>query len=91
MIASLLPQIHIPIIRIETACASSSIALNQALQNLGKFSNILIVGAEKMSGEVLMSPTDAIAMASDYELDFKNGLIFPASYRDNCTTIYEEI
>ncbi len=80
MIASLLPQIHIPIIRIETACASSSIALNQALQNLGKFSNILIVGAEKMSGKVLMSPTDAIAMASDYELDFKNGLIFPASY-----------
>jgi len=80
MIASFLPQVHIPIIRIETACASSSIALNQALQNLGKFSNILIVGAEKMSGKVLMSPTDAIAMASDYELDFKNGLIFPASY-----------
>ena len=80
MIASLLPQIHIPIIRIETACASSSIAFNQALQNLGKFSNILIVGAEKMSGKVLMSPTDAIAMAGDYELDFKNGLIFPASY-----------
>jgi len=80
IIASLLPSINIPIIRIETACASSSVALNQALNSLKKMPNIMIIGVEKMTGTKLMSPTDAIAMAGDHENDFEQGLIFPAAY-----------
>jgi len=80
IIASLLPSINIPIIRIETACASSSVALNQALNSLKKMPNIMIIGVEKMTGTKLMSPTDAIAMAGDHEIDFEQGLIFPAAY-----------
>lgn len=80
IIASLLPSLNIPIVRIETACASSSVALNQALNCLQKSPNILIVGVEKMTGTPLTSPTDAIAMAGDYANDYEQGLIFPAAY-----------
>lgn len=80
IIASLLPSLNIPIIRIETACASSSVALNQALNCLEKMPNVMIVGVEKMTGTNLISPTDAIAMAGDYKNDYEQGLIFPAAY-----------
>jgi len=80
IIASVLPDINIPITRIETACASSSVALNQAIGGLKKNSNILVVGVEKMTGTPLLPPTEAIAMAGDYGIDFENGLIFPAAY-----------
>lgn len=80
IIASLLPSFNIPIVRIETACASSSVALNQALNSLKDSNNIMVIGAEKMTGTKLMAPTDAIAMAGDHENDYENGLIFPASY-----------
>lgn len=80
IIASLLPSLNIPILRIETACASSSVALNQALNSLKKTPNIMIIGVEKMTGTKLMSPVDAIAMAGDHENDYEQGLIFPAAY-----------
>jgi acetyl-CoA C-acetyltransferase len=47
LIASLLPEINIPIIRIETACASSGSAINQAINSLQKYDNVMILGAEK--------------------------------------------
>ena len=79
-VASLIPGLHIPIVRIETACASSSVALNQATHCLNKYENILIIGVEKMTGPSLIPSTDAIAMAGDSDLDKENGLIFPAAY-----------
>lgn len=79
-IASLIPGINIPILRIETACASSSVALNQAAHCLDKYENILVIGAEKMTGANLIPTTEAIAMAGDCDLDTGNGLIFPAAY-----------
>ena len=80
IIASLLPSLNIPIIRIETACASSSVALNQAMNSLGRTPNVMVIGVEKMTGTKLMSPVDAIAMAEDHETDYEQGLIFPAAY-----------
>lgn len=79
-IASLIPGMNIPIIRVETACASSSVALNQAIQSLNQFSNVMVIGVEKMTDSTYLNPTDAIAMAADNVLDYQNGLIFPASY-----------
>lgn len=79
-IASLIPGMHIPIIRIETACASGGVALNQAKYCLSHYENVLIVGVEKMTGVNLMPITDSIAMAEDCQFDKKNGLIFPAAY-----------
>ncbi|MBE6069924.1 MAG: thiolase domain-containing protein [Clostridium lundense] len=79
-IASLLPGLHIPIIRIETACASSSSAFYAATHMLDKMDNILVLGAEKMTGKTLLTGTESIAMAGDATLDAKQGLIFPAAY-----------
>jgi acetyl-CoA C-acetyltransferase len=79
IIASFIPGINIPILRIETACASSSVALNQALNTLKKFENILIVGVEKMTPSNGIGEIEAISMAADRN-DQSNGLIFPANY-----------
>ncbi|MDI6895978.1 thiolase domain-containing protein [Methanocella conradii] len=80
IIASLLPGINIPIVRIETACASSSIALKQALYSLSQFENVMVLGVEKMTSKTILGTTEAIAMAADRCLDQQNGLIFPAAY-----------
>lgn len=80
VIASLIPGINIPIVRIETACASSSVALKQALYSLEKFNNVMVVGVEKMTSKTILGTTEAIAMAADHSLDQQNGLVFPANY-----------
>jgi len=80
IIASLIPDTSIPILRIETACASGSVAFNQALNWGHKFSNIMVIGVEKMIGSLLTKPLNAISMAVDRELDYSEGLIFPAAY-----------
>jgi len=79
-LSSLLGGTHIPIIRVETACASSGAALFQAGIALGRYRTILVAGVERMSG--LDGPTTSynIAMAGDAGLDRTAGLIFPASY-----------
>ena len=80
MIASLLPGCNIPIIRIETACASSSSALNQAIAALNKYRNVLVLGVERLTGPCKIPQIDAIAMAGDKTIDKDNGVIFPAAY-----------
>jgi len=80
MMSSLIPGCNIPIVRVETACASGSSAMNQAIIALRKFSNILVLGVEKLSGPSLIPQIDAIAMAENRTIEKENGLIFPAAY-----------
>nr|QBM01203.1 3-ketoacyl-CoA thiolase [uncultured archaeon] len=80
LIASLLPGTNIPIIRIESACASSGAAVYQAALMTHKFNNIMVVGVEKMTNIDVYKATKAIASASDSVLDQKQGAIFPATY-----------
>lgn len=80
LVASLLPGINVPIIRIETACSSSGAALHQAIISLSRYKNILVVGAEKMNGIDNSILTKGICAAGDFEFDQKHGVIFPASY-----------
>jgi acetyl-CoA C-acetyltransferase len=80
LVSSFLPDINIPILRIETACASSGSAIHQAVNSLQKYENVMIIGAEKMTSDNFMGPIESIAMASDRYTDQMNGLIFPASY-----------
>lgn len=80
LVSSFLPDMNIPILRIETACASSGSAINQAINSLQKYENVMILGAEKMTSDNVMGPIESIAMASDRYNDQVNGLIFPASY-----------
>lgn len=80
VIASLLPDINIPILRVEAACASSSIALKQALYSLQDYDNVLVLGVEKMTSDSVIGQTESIQMAADKSLDQSQGLIFPANY-----------
>lgn len=79
LIADMLPGERIPIIRVETACASGGAAVYTALMSLSRFKTVMVVGIEKLNVE-LMKATSAIAMAGDRILDQAEGLIFPASY-----------
>lgn len=69
----------LPIIRIETACASGGSAMHQAILALKTYKNILVVGMEKLS-ESIRKTTESLSMASDRQKDTLNGLIFPAAY-----------
>jgi acetyl-CoA C-acetyltransferase len=80
VIASLLPDINIPILRVETACASSSIALKQAMYSLQDYENVMVLGVEKMTSNSRIGQTESIQMAADKYLDQSQGLIFPANY-----------
>lgn len=80
VISSLLPELRIPIIVIEAACASGGSALYQGLIALSRFENILIVGVEKMTSASNVESTGYLAMAGDIKTYQEQGLIFPASY-----------
>lgn len=80
VLSSLLPGLNLPIIRVETACASSGAALHQALISLSRYRNVLVLGVEKMSGLDAAFLAKSIGAAGDAVLDQKEGLIFPANY-----------
>ena len=80
LVASLLPGLHVPVIRVETACASGATALFQAKMALGHYHTILVAGVEKMSTVPGPQASNNVAMAGDLLLDNAAGLIFPASY-----------
>jgi len=79
-VASFFPNTHIPIIRIETACASGGVAFHQACLALSRYNRILVLGVEKMTGYDGVLTSKAIASAGDVELDQSQGLGFPSSY-----------
>lgn len=80
VVASLLPGMNIPIIRVETACASSSIALNLAMNSMQQFNHVMVVGAEKMTSKTILGQSESIMMAADRSHDQMSGLIFPGNY-----------
>ncbi|WP_094228670.1 thiolase C-terminal domain-containing protein [Methanolobus psychrotolerans] len=80
IVSSLLPELKIPIIRIETACSSGATALYQSLISMPHYRNVLVVGVEKMTHVDNIKLTGHIASASDRTLDQEQGLIFPANY-----------
>jgi len=80
VVASMLPGMNISILRIETACASSGVALKQATYALSEYDNIMVIGAEKMTSPYIVNQAEAIAMASDRFIDRPGCPIFPAIY-----------
>lgn len=80
IISSILPELRIPIIGIETACASGASAFYQGLMALHRFENVMVVGVEKMTDIPKMKSIENLAMAGDRTLDQEQGMIFPANY-----------
>lgn len=80
LINSLLPGLNIPIVRVETSCASGGATFHQALLALTKYDPVLVLGVEKMTGFDSAFLSHCISSAGDLYLDQKQGLIFPASF-----------
>ncbi len=78
VLVSLLQCEGIPAFRNETACASGGTAVFQAVHS--QYSNILVVGVEKMTSASGKENGMTIGFAGDRLLDQEEGLIFPASY-----------
>lgn len=73
--------LNIPIIRVETACASGGMAIAQACQSIdcGQFENALVIGAEKMTD--LPPETIALGLMTAASEEERNcGLTFPGLY-----------
>lgn len=74
----------IPTTRTEGACASSSVAIYNALYGIesGRFKNVLVIGVEKMN--LLSTPdmTHALATCSYWPLEGAKGMTFPALFAE---------
>jgi len=74
------------VVRSEAACASSSVALKLAFNELElssiKNANkiILVVGFEKMTDRITQNVTEILASASHYDTEVINGATFPGLY-----------
>jgi len=74
------------VVRSEAACASSSVALKLAFNELElaslKKENkvILVIGFEKMTDRVTQNATEILASASHYDTEVINGATFPGLY-----------
>ncbi len=79
--SSLLPH-RPPAIRVESACASGSLALHTACAFLesGRAKTVLVVGAEKMTDVSPDVIAQALMGAADAEADRPSGLTFPGIF-----------
>jgi acetyl-CoA C-acetyltransferase len=68
-----------PITRTESACASSSVALYDAIYGIesGRFRRVLVIGAEKMSLLNTAGVTHALACCSHWPTEGAKGMSFP--------------
>jgi acetyl-CoA C-acetyltransferase len=77
--AGLLPK---PAVRIESACASSGIALRTGILAIlsGLHKVVMVGGAEKMTHRTTAEVTEFLAMASDFPFEQWHGITFPGLY-----------
>ncbi|APE95648.1 thiolase domain-containing protein [Halodesulfurarchaeum formicicum] len=74
--------IDAPSTRYESACASSGVAVRQAVQNVrnGEADVVLVGGAERMNNLPTAETTDALAIAADDLYEVRAGMTFPGAY-----------
>ncbi|MFW6457805.1 MAG: thiolase domain-containing protein [Halodesulfurarchaeum sp.] len=74
--------IDAPATRYESACASSGVAVRQAVRSVryGEADVVLVGGAERMNNLPTAEATDALAIAADDLYEVKAGMTFPGAY-----------
>ncbi|MFB6109296.1 MAG: thiolase domain-containing protein [Halodesulfurarchaeum sp.] len=74
--------IDAPATRYESACASSGVAVRQAVMNVrsGEADVVLVGGAERMNNLPTAETTDALAIAADDLYEVRAGMTFPGAY-----------
>lgn len=73
----------VPVVAVEAACASGSVALRQAINAIraGEARVVLVVGAEKLTASETPVVTEALARANDTSSDsYRAGLTFPGFF-----------
>ena len=73
-----------PMTRTECACASSSVALYDAVYAVesGRFKNVLVIGVEKMNLLGTKGMTHALACSSYYPTEGAQGMTFPGLFAE---------
>lgn len=71
-----------PATRYESACASSGVAVRQAVKNIrnGEADVLIVGGAERMNNLGTAGATDSLAIAADDLFEIRAGMTFPGAY-----------
>lgn len=82
----------IPAVRVENACASSSVAFREALIAIasGLYDVVLVGGIEKMTDLPISAVTDTLATAADIPYEVNAGFTFPGFYASMATAYMHE-
>ncbi len=69
------------ITRVESACASGSLAVKQGMLAIlsGRYKNVLVIGVEKMTGVTIDTATKILSTAASKE-EMKHGFTFPSLF-----------
>lgn len=80
-----------PFTRVEGACASSSVALYNAIYGLesGRFKNVLVVGVEKMNLLDTKGVTHALACSSHWPKEGSRGVTFPGLFAELAKSYFD--
>ena len=82
LLADWIGLLPIPAVRTEGACASSAVALRNALFAIhsGMYDVVLVGGVEKMTHFSTTGVTEVLAMASDFPFEQWHGISFPGIF-----------
>ncbi|KZN24175.1 3-ketoacyl-CoA thiolase [Haladaptatus sp. R4] len=84
--------IRAPATRYESACASSGVAIRQAVKDVrnGEADAILVGGAERMNNLGTAKTTEALAIAADDLYEVRAGITFPGAYALMARAYFEQ-
>jgi len=84
--------IRAPATRYETACASSSAGVRQAVKDIrnGEADVLLVGGAERMTNLGTAGATEALAIAADDLWEVRQGMTFPGAYALMARAYFEQ-
>ncbi|MFB6124993.1 MAG: thiolase domain-containing protein [Halanaeroarchaeum sp.] len=78
--------------RFESACASSGVAVREAVKNVrsGEADVVLVGGAERMNNLETAETTESLAIAADDLYEVRAGMTFPGAYALMADAYFEE-
>jgi acetyl-CoA C-acetyltransferase len=84
--------VEAPATRYESACASSGVALRQAVRDVrnGESDVVVVGGAERMNNLSTAESTEALAIAADDLYEVRAGLTFPGAYALMASAYFEQ-
>jgi len=84
--------VNAPATRLETACASSGVAVREAVKTVrtGEADVVLVGGMERMTNMGTAGATDGLSIAADDLYEIRAGMTFPAAYALMANAYFEE-